>query len=200
MRIGRRGGARIGRCRCVSRRAFAHDAQRSQRWIDAPRSRAVAATSRLVAAVSFGGGGRATRLVCGYLNCSHRFAPLFDTLPAMLIVRAGDREGSLDAFGGDERAPASVPEESSAWLATTAPVGHLPLRRVAWDADGESAKADKSSRHTGPALRTGILNPLQRPFGRESRTLSTPIGYLSGGRRSSALVDSVKLIGTRVGL
>ena len=31
--------------------------------------------------VSFGGGGATARLLCGYLNCNQRFAPLFAALP-----------------------------------------------------------------------------------------------------------------------
>jgi AraC family transcriptional regulator, alkane utilization regulator len=69
--------------------------------------------------VSLGGGGRTSRFICGYLNCDQRFAPLFATLPTMLLVRAGNRYATIEALGrGGERA-APVPHGSSAWLETT---------------------------------------------------------------------------------
>ena len=39
----------------------------------------------------YGGGGAATRFVCGYLSCSRRLArPLFDALPPVLRIPVGD--------------------------------------------------------------------------------------------------------------
>jgi hypothetical protein len=61
--------------------------------------------------VSFGGGGRTSRLICGYLNCSQRFAPLFQAPAAALDCsmpggprRRGDRrwgftQHAVDAGG-----------------------------------------------------------------------------------------------------
>ena len=40
--------------------------------------------------ICFGGGGRASRFVCGYLNCDQRFNPLIGALPTMLLVRSRD--------------------------------------------------------------------------------------------------------------
>jgi AraC-like DNA-binding protein len=69
--------------------------------------------------VSLGGGGRSSSFMCGYLNCDQRFAPLFATLPTMLLVRAGHGYAWVEAVGrrGDRAAP--VPRGSSAWLETT---------------------------------------------------------------------------------
>ncbi len=69
--------------------------------------------------VSLGGGGRRTRFICGYLNCNQRFAPLFDALPSILIVRRRTDYDTVEAIGGTPRETADVPRESSTWLATT---------------------------------------------------------------------------------
>ncbi len=49
--------------------------------------------------VDYGGGGEETRLVCGYLESSEfLFAPVFRTLPEMLVEHAGDdKVGALIA-------------------------------------------------------------------------------------------------------
>jgi AraC-like DNA-binding protein len=69
--------------------------------------------------VSLGGGGRRTRFICGYLNCNQRFAPLFEALPSMLIVRRREDYGTVEAIDGTPREIAGVPQESGTWLATT---------------------------------------------------------------------------------
>jgi AraC family transcriptional regulator, alkane utilization regulator len=69
--------------------------------------------------VSFGGGGRRARLICGYLNCNQRFAPLFEALPPILIVRGREDYAALEAVDGASRNTAGMPQESSTWLATT---------------------------------------------------------------------------------
>jgi AraC-like DNA-binding protein len=69
--------------------------------------------------VSLGGGGRRTRFICGYLNCNQRFAPLFDALPPMLIVRRRTHYGTVEAIDGAPRDISNVPRESRTWLATT---------------------------------------------------------------------------------
>ena len=94
------------------------------------RSAADATTTRLdhvlsrpapdaVPQVSFGGGGRRARFICGYLNCTQRFAPLFDALPAVLIVRRSADYATVEGDDGVDPACASVPEPSSTWLGTT---------------------------------------------------------------------------------
>jgi AraC-like DNA-binding protein len=69
--------------------------------------------------VSFGGGGRRARLICGYLNCSQRFAPLFEALPPILVVRRREHYAAVETADGVSRHAPSMPQESSAWLATT---------------------------------------------------------------------------------
>jgi AraC-like DNA-binding protein len=69
--------------------------------------------------VSFGGGGRTSRFLCGYLNCDQRFSPLADALPTMLIVRGRDDYSALEAVDRHGRRPTTVPEGSGSWLGTT---------------------------------------------------------------------------------
>ena len=69
--------------------------------------------------VSFGGGGRTARLICGYLNCNQRFAPLFEALPPILIVRNRDACAAVETVDDASRDLAEMPRESSRWLATT---------------------------------------------------------------------------------
>jgi AraC family transcriptional regulator, alkane utilization regulator len=69
--------------------------------------------------VSLGGGGRRTRLICGYLNCNQHFRPLFEALPTALVVRRRSRYRAVEAIGDGGRAPVRVPHESSTWLGTT---------------------------------------------------------------------------------
>jgi AraC-like DNA-binding protein len=69
--------------------------------------------------VSLGGGGPRTRLICGYLNCAQRFAPLFDALPAVLVVRRRTNYATVEPIDDSPREIADVPKESGAWLGTT---------------------------------------------------------------------------------
>jgi AraC-like DNA-binding protein len=68
--------------------------------------------------VRLGGGGPPARFICGYLNCDERFMPLFDALPAVLVVRRRAGYESVEADGGNGHR-AEVPSISSSWLATT---------------------------------------------------------------------------------
>jgi AraC family transcriptional regulator, alkane utilization regulator len=69
--------------------------------------------------VAFGGGGRKTRFICGYLNCDQRFSPLASALPTMLVVRSSDDYAAVEAIDHDGTRPANVPERSGTWLSTT---------------------------------------------------------------------------------
>jgi AraC-like DNA-binding protein len=72
--------------------------------------------------LDYGGGGEATRFVCGYLHCDQRFNPLIGALPTMLCVCNGDsaRQG---------KPPDVVPMDADGWLART-------LRHTIEEADG----------------------------------------------------------------
>jgi AraC-like DNA-binding protein len=53
------------------------------------------------------------------LNCSQRFAPLFDALPEILLIRRSTSYATVETVDAVGREPASVPTESSTWLGTT---------------------------------------------------------------------------------
>jgi AraC-like DNA-binding protein len=69
--------------------------------------------------LSFGGGGKTSRFVCGYLNCDQRFSPLVEALPTMLVVRSRDDYSAIDAVDASGSRPTLVPEGSGTWLGTT---------------------------------------------------------------------------------
>ena len=69
--------------------------------------------------LSYGGGGRTSRFVCGYLNCDQRFSPLVDALPTMLLVRSRDDYSSIEAVDTRGTLPDVVPQGSGTWLGTT---------------------------------------------------------------------------------
>ena len=69
--------------------------------------------------LSFGGGGRTSRFVCGYLNCDQRFSPLIESLPTMLLVRSRNDYSGIDAIDAAGSRPLSVPKGSGTWLGTT---------------------------------------------------------------------------------
>ncbi len=69
--------------------------------------------------LSYGGGGRTSRFVCGYLNCDQRFSPLVDALPTMLLVRGRDDYSTIEAVDARGTLPALVPRGSGTWLGTT---------------------------------------------------------------------------------
>ena len=71
------------------------------------------------AQLSFGGGGRTSRFVCGYLNCDERFSPLVEALPTMLLVRSRGDYSAIEAIDTSGSRPTVVPHGSGTWLGTT---------------------------------------------------------------------------------
>jgi AraC family transcriptional regulator, alkane utilization regulator len=69
--------------------------------------------------LSFGGGGKTSRFVCGYLNCDQRFGPLVEALPTMLVVRGRDDYSAIEAVDAGGCRPTVVPQGSGTWLGTT---------------------------------------------------------------------------------
>jgi AraC-like DNA-binding protein len=69
--------------------------------------------------LSYGGGGRESRFVCGYLNCDQRFGPLVEALPTMLVVRSRDDYSAIEAIDASGSRPTLVPQGSGTWLGTT---------------------------------------------------------------------------------
>jgi AraC-like DNA-binding protein len=90
--------------------------------------------------LAFGGGGPATRFVCGYLQCDQRFNPLMGALPALLCVRRRDGATQLEAAGhGSGRRTVSLPPDAGAWLATT--LGYLLAEAAAVQAGSRAMLA-----------------------------------------------------------
>src|SRR5689334_7668864 len=58
--------------------------------------------------LDYGGGGEATRFVCGYLHCDQRFNPLIGALPTMLNVCSPDSAGQREPFEVETAARPSV--------------------------------------------------------------------------------------------
>jgi AraC-like DNA-binding protein len=69
--------------------------------------------------VAFGGGGKKSRFICGYLNCDQRFNPLVSALPTMLVVRGSNDYAAVEAIDHNGTRPAQVPQGSGSWLSTT---------------------------------------------------------------------------------
>ena len=69
--------------------------------------------------LSYGGGGRTSRFVCGYLNCDQRFSPLVEALPTMLVVRSRDDYAAIEGIDAGGSRPTTVPQGSGTWLGTT---------------------------------------------------------------------------------
>jgi len=80
--------------------------------------------------LDYGGGGEATRFVCGYLHCDQRFNPLIGALPTMLIVCGRDSAGHGELSEVEKaRYPGVVMVYADGWLAST-------LRHAIEEADG----------------------------------------------------------------
>jgi AraC-like DNA-binding protein len=69
--------------------------------------------------VTFGGGGRITQFICGYLNCDQRFAPLLSALPTMLVVRNRDNQTAIEAIDRQVPRAGAFSVGPTPWLSTT---------------------------------------------------------------------------------
>lgn len=69
--------------------------------------------------VTFGGGGRTSQFICGYLNCDQRFGPLLSALPTMLLVRSRESYTAIEAIDRGGGQPTALPVGSTTWLGTT---------------------------------------------------------------------------------
>lgn len=77
-------------------------------------------SSEEIPQLDYGGGGEATRFVCGFLHCDQRFNPLIGALPTMLCVRGRDSAGQ----GGPSEVETAkrlgvVLLDAEGWLAST---------------------------------------------------------------------------------
>ena len=64
--------------------------------------------------VAFGGGGRSSRFICGYLNCDQKFNPLVNALPTMLVVRSSNDYALVDAIDTVALGPLMFPRAHKA--------------------------------------------------------------------------------------
>ena len=73
-----------------------------------------------VAVVRHGGGGDPASFICGFLHADQRFAPLLESLPQLLIIRARGADVALETFSGSARNEMTVAEGSEAawWIST----------------------------------------------------------------------------------
>ena len=69
--------------------------------------------------VCFGGGGRESRFICGYLCCDQRFNPLVGSLPTMLLVRSRDDYAGVEAIDERGNTPRRYRDGTGTWLGTT---------------------------------------------------------------------------------
>jgi AraC-like DNA-binding protein len=70
--------------------------------------------------LDYGGGGEATRFVCGFLHCDQRFNPLIGALPTMLCVCGPDSAGPREPSEAETaRRPGVVLVHADGWLAST---------------------------------------------------------------------------------
>ncbi len=80
--------------------------------------------------LDYGGGGAATRLVCGYLHCDQRFNPLIGALPSVLCVCGQDSARQSEPSEVEAaRRPGVILADADGWLAST-------LRHTIEEADG----------------------------------------------------------------
>ena len=70
--------------------------------------------------LDYGGGGEATRFVCGFLHCDQRFNPLIGALPTMLCVCGRDSAGQSEPAEVEKaKRPGLVLVDADGWLAST---------------------------------------------------------------------------------
>jgi AraC-like DNA-binding protein len=76
--------------------------------------------SEEIPSLDHGGGGEATRFVCGFLHCDQAFNPLMGALPTLLCVSGRDHAGQRPRSEAEaaER-PGVVLVGADGWLATT---------------------------------------------------------------------------------
>jgi AraC-like DNA-binding protein len=71
-------------------------------------------------AMRYGGGGPASRLVCGYLQCDQSFNPLLGAMPQAIFVRVRDGAATVQTTGGTtELDHLTIPPEAANWIETT---------------------------------------------------------------------------------
>jgi AraC-like DNA-binding protein len=164
--------------------------------------------------MTHGGGGAATRFVCGYLHCDQRFNPLIGALPTLLWVHRRQDITTLEATGhGPGRMAVVLPPDAGAWLTTT--LGYLLAEVAAGQPGGRAVLARLAEllyvevlrryAHHLPVGQTGWLAGLNDPqVGRALRLLHqdpahawtvATVARAAGVSRSSLALRFTELIG-----
>jgi AraC-like DNA-binding protein len=74
------------------------------------------ATTERITDLKHGGPGKAARFVCGFLHSDQQFGPLFDSLPPLLCVRAGNGTIAFETLNeGDPRSQAVAQQHEAEW-------------------------------------------------------------------------------------
>jgi AraC-like DNA-binding protein len=73
-----------------------------------------------VTVVEYGGGGKESRLICGYLHSDQLFSPLLDAMPAVICVRVRNGALVLEAYTETEAyaEPVTLRQDASWWQAS----------------------------------------------------------------------------------
>lgn len=98
-------------------------------------------SSEHIAVVRHGGDGEAAQFICGFLHSDQRFAPLLESLPALLCIRLRNGSVFIEAITEDERRTHEVEPHEAAWwqstlrfftseAATLGPGSHAMLARL----------------------------------------------------------------------
>ncbi len=70
--------------------------------------------------MGYGGGGAASNLVCGYLQCDQSFNPLLGALPQAVLVRTSAGAATVyTTAGAAELRALAMPSEAACWIETT---------------------------------------------------------------------------------
>lgn len=77
-----------------------------------------------IAAVEYGGGGKESRFICGYLHSDQLFSPLLDAMPAVICVRVRNGVPVVEAYTEGEAyaEPVTLDQDASWWRAS---IDHL---------------------------------------------------------------------------
>jgi AraC-like DNA-binding protein len=121
--------------------------------------------------INYGGGGKKSRFICGYLSCEQRFGPLVGALPTMLLVHSSDDHATVEAVSRGGRQTTDVQRPAGTWLSTTL---RYTINEAALPRPGNAAMLGRLTEmmflqilreymHQLPSGQTGWLAGLQDP-------------------------------------
>jgi AraC-like DNA-binding protein len=121
--------------------------------------------------IRYGGGGKISRFICGYLACDQRFKPLIGALPTILVVRSGNDYATVEAISSDGTQNTDFQRPSGHWLNTTL---RYTINEASAPRPGNAAMLGRLTElmfleilraymHQLPASQTGWLSGLRDP-------------------------------------